>query len=153
MRPRSLAVVAYFLIAAGVAGLIGNWVAFSHGTSIQDSVMRHRGGATPSPLRLDFQTAIKDHGRLGVVSLSLELIGPFAVIISGVCLLAGYGWARWLYLGFSGGGACLRAVSMQRPDPVFLVVGVSVWILIAYLLTKPSASEFFETRRTSRING
>ncbi len=146
-RPSIITLIAVGLIGLGIVNLIVVLNVLSGYTTLNDSVMRDRGTPQLSPVGASFRDVAKAFGTLGVILNFHSLIRPFVYIVSGIFLLAGYGWARWLFLLFSGSNVCIFVLMLHKPNPTFLLLILGLWALVAYLLTNQSASVFFETHR------
>lgn len=125
-RPTSLTIIAWILIVIGGISIISTAVMIDNPAVME--LMRK------SPLPIPLQYA-------------MNFFGLLVMVVSGVGLLKGHNWARFLYVGWSAVGFVIGLATSPLkaallPSLVFLVV-------VAFFLFRKKANDYFSQARTS----
>ena len=119
-RPTSITVIAWFLIVAASINLatsIGN---------LNNPLVKDLMAKSPLPASAQF---------------ALLYLGLAVSLVSGIGMLMGHNWARWLYVIWS---AFAFVVGLATsPMKLMLIPGVLVYVIIVLFLIRPVASRFF----------
>lgn len=121
-RPTSISVIAWILIVIGGIGLIS-----TTGTIMINSPML-RDIMSKSPIPIPIQYVISYFG---------ILIG----IISGVAMLKGKNWARWLYITWNLINFVIGITI--SPMKAAMIPSVVLFLIVTFFLFRPKANEFF----------
>jgi hypothetical protein len=78
----------------------------------------------------------------------LMFIGITVQLISGVGILKGMNWARFLYVIFSIVGFVIGI--FISPFKIFIVTSIVVFIIVVFYLFRPSANDYFAGREDNR---
>ncbi len=121
-RPTSITVIAWILIAMGGISLITSAI------MINNPVARDLMSKSPIPIPVQYV---------------MSYVGLLIMIVSGVAMLKGFNWARFLYaiwivIGFVVGIA-------TSPMKAAMIPGLVVFGVSAFILFRPKASAFFST--------
>lgn len=119
-RPTSISVIAWILIVIGGISLITTTAMINH--PMVHNLM------SKSSLSVSAQYAI-------------SYLGLLITIISGVAMLKGKNWARFLYVIWSLIGFVIGLTT--SPMKMAMIPGFIVFSVIAFFLFRPKANEFF----------
>lgn len=125
-RPTSVTVIAWLLIVMGGLSFI------SLTAMIKDPVAQELLRKTPVPLHIQYAFAYA---------------GLVMMIISGIAMLKGRNWARYLYTIWVGVGLTIGlALSPMR---AILISQIVVFAVIVFILFRPSATSYFTHKESS----
>jgi hypothetical protein len=119
-RPPSITFIAWFLIVGGVIG------------------------ALASPLSLNNPVVLEAMAKIPLsipVQVAWTYIGLSITIVSGLFMLRGANWARFLYIGWIAVSNLLALVI--SPAKTTLIPGLIVYGIIFFFLLQPKANQFF----------
>ena len=119
-RPTSVTVIAWVLIVMGGISLIST-------TVMINNPMAH-DLMSKSPISIPVQYA-------------MAYIGSLIMIVSGIAMLGGHNWARFLYVVWSAIGFVIGIAT--SPMKVALIPGFVVFVVIAFFLFRPKATQYF----------
>lgn len=119
-RPTSVTVIAWILIVTGGIGLVMNTLTMGN-PMIQEMMSR-----TSLPIPTQYVMAYA---------------GLLVTVVSGIALLKGINWARFLYVGWS--VIALVVGIATTPIKAGLIPGAVVLIVIAFFLFRPKVNEYF----------
>jgi hypothetical protein len=119
-RPTSVTVIAWILIVLGGLSIVTTTVMTNNPTAV--ALM------SKSPLPVSVQYAI-------------SYLGSLVMVVSGVAMLKGQNWARWLYVGWSIIGFIIGIAT--SPAKMAMIPGFVVFLVIAFFLFRPRANEYF----------
>lgn len=125
-RPTSVTVIAWILIVLGSISLITTTVMIGNPTAL--ALMKK------SPLPIPLQYAI-------------NYIGICVMIVSGVAMLKGCNWARYLYVIWSIIGLVIGFAT--SPMKAMLLPGLVVVAVVVFFLFRPKASAYFLPDKTA----
>lgn len=119
-RPTSISVIAWILIVIGVISLITTTAMFNNPMA--------RDIMAKSPLPIPVQYA-------------MGYIGLLVMIVSGIAMLKGQNWARFLYVTWSLIGFVIGIAT--SPMKAAMIPGLMVFVIITFFLFRPKANEHF----------
>jgi hypothetical protein len=123
-RPRPITIIAWFFVAAGIAGLLNDlWPLMTSGAAAQMAKLKADGLADLGP---------------AWTTRALAIVG-------GIWLLRGRNWARWLLVAWMAFHIVLSA--FQSWDK--LVIHCLIFTPILYLLFRSSSEGYFRTPKQS----
>jgi hypothetical protein len=125
-RPASVTVIAWFLIVLGGISFISLTV------MINDPLANEIMGKTPIPLYIQY---------------ALAYSGLAVMIVSGIAMIKGCNWARYLYTIWAGAGLLIGLAA--SPMKAILVPQIVVFAIVVLLLFRPTATAYFLQRRSS----
>ena len=129
-RPTFLSVIAWILITMSGLSLIT--ITLSLNMSLNDPMMRELLSKSPIPIPLQ---------------IAITYVGILITIVSGVAILKGQNWARFLYVGWSVIGFVIGLLT--NPMKVAMIPGLVIFVVIAFFLFRPKANEYFSTKETA----
>ena len=121
-RPTSITVIAWFLIVMGGISIITSIFSLFNPNPMVEEIMSR------SPLPVPIQQL-------------LSYAGIAVSIVSGMYLLDGANWARFLYVIWSFIGILISIISL--PNLLFIIPGLVFWIIITFYLFRPQANDYF----------
>ena len=126
-RPRSVTIISWIFIVFG--GLVFCAIVRPHGTA-------------------DAATAryIADSQANHPFLWALFYAGPIVLVICGVLMLLGFGWARWLLHAWFGHNVVMKTIH----SPKQFLAGAIFFGVAVYYLYRPQASAFFNARKALR---
>lgn len=119
-RPLSVAIIGWVLLVFGLYLLIVNLLTFNN-SEIKDMMAN-----SPMPMALQY---------------ALMYCGTLILIISGIGILKGKNWARWLYTIWGIIGIIISVVT--TPINMMMIPGVLFFLIIVFFLFRRKANEFF----------
>jgi len=119
-RPTSVTVVAWILIVSGGISLITTTAMINNPTAL-DLMSK-------SPLPIPVQYAI-------------SYIGMFVMVVSGIVMLKGHNWGRFLYVVWTVIGFLIGIVT--SPMRAAMIPGLVIFLIFAFFLFRPNANEYF----------
>jgi len=127
-RPNSVRVIAWLLI-------------FMAGLSLITSILTLNDPKTSEIMRRWISIPLS-------IQYILMFIGITVQLISGVGILKGMNWARFLYVIFSIVGFVIGI--FISPFKIFIVTSIVVFIIVVFYLFRPSANDYFAGREDNR---
>ena len=125
-RPTSITIIAWLLITSGAISVVPTVVAMNNSAPVELMPQNH----LPVPI-------------LHVMSFAQIAV----VTISGIAMLNGRNWSRFLYVIWS--IFEFIVVIATSPMKMMMVPGLVFFILIAFFLFRPAATEYFLSEETS----
>ena len=119
-RPTSVTVIAWVLIVMGGISLISTTV------MINNPLAHDLMSKSPMPIPAQY---------------AMSYIGLLIMIVSGIAMLGGRNWARFLYVVWSAVGFVIGIAT--SPMKVALIPGFVVFVVIAFFLFRPQATQYF----------
>jgi hypothetical protein len=129
-RPASITVIAWILILMGGISLVTMTLMINSGmidkVMIDNPAARELIGKSPIPISVQY---------------AISYVGFLIMIVSGVAMLKGQNWGRWLYvvgtaLGFLFG-------IMTSPLKEMMIPGFVVFVVVTFFLFRPKANNYF----------
>ena len=121
-RPTSVTVIAWFLIVMGVISIISSIISLFNPNPMVEEIMSR------SPLPVPIQQL-------------LSYAGIAVSIVSGMYMLDGVNWARFLYVIWSVIGILISIITL--PNLIFIIPGLVLLIIIIFYLFRPKANDYF----------
>lgn len=118
--PTSISVISWIFIVFGGINLI------STTTMTNNPLAQEMMSRIPIPIAVQFAQVY---------------IGIAISIISGILMLKGYNWARYLYVIWSLIGFVIQIAT--SPVKVMLIPGFLIFLLVTFFLFRPNANAFF----------
>lgn len=119
-RPTSITVISWILIVMGGISLIAT-TAMINNPTVHDMMAKN-----PMPIPVQY---------------AMSYIGLLVMIVSGVAMLKGMNWARYLYVIWSLVGFVIGIAT--SPMKAAMIPGFVVFLVIAFFLFRPKATAFF----------
>jgi hypothetical protein len=129
-RPLSVTVIAWTLIALGLLGSIGVGFSWYH--------VDHLPANSPELVAMQGMNSLPIPVQLGLSTVALVI-----TLVSGIFLLQGAGWARWLYLGGSGAQLLLSACTLSAK--LMLLPSLVILLVAAAFLFRAPANAYFQS--------
>ena len=123
-RPTSVTVIAWILIVMSSISLVTSVLTFNN------PMMREVMAQSPLPLSVQF---------------AMMYVGLLVTLVSGIAMLKGRNWARFLYVGWSVIGFIVGLVT--SPMKAAMIPGIVVFAIIALFLFRPKATAYFTAGR------
>lgn len=125
-RPTSVTVVAWILIAIGAISGISTTV------MINNPMMVDLMSKSPMPIPIQW---------------AIAYMGFLILIVSGVAILKGRNWARFLYVTWSIIGIVVSVATSPLKTP--MIPGVVFFLVITFFLFRPKATAYFLPAQSS----
>ena len=122
-RPTSVTVIAWFLIVTGIISIISSVISIINPNPMVEEIMSR------NPLPVPIQEL-------------LQYIGIAVSIVSGIYMLDGANWARFLYVVWSFIGILISIIAL--PNLIFVIPGLIFWIVITSFLFRSQANDYFD---------
>jgi hypothetical protein len=119
-RPKSVTFISWFFIVTAVISL------FTTFTSMNNPLVLELLAKNPLPIPAQFA--------MTYISLAIS-------IISGIFMLRGANWARFLYIIWGAIGFLISLAT--SPAKLLLIPGIIIYGIIVFLLLRPNANAFF----------
>jgi len=127
-RPTSITVIAWILILMGGISLVG--LAFVTNMGMLDNpVARELMSKNPIPVPVQY---------------AMTYAASLIMLVSGVAMLKGQNWGRWLYVVGTAVGALIGI--MTSPMKETMIPGFVVFVVFTFFLFRPKANEYFSDR-------
>ena len=123
-RPKSISIIAWILIVIGAISLI------TTSAMINNPVTRDLMNNSPIPVPAQY---------------IISYLGLFVTIISGIAMLNGKNWSRYLYIIWSLIGFTISITTF--PIKTAIIPGFLVFLVAVYFLLRREANEFFTQTR------
>jgi len=125
-RPTSISVIAWYLIVISAISLVAIPM------SLNNPMARELMAQNPIPVPLQFV---------------MMFVGLLITIVSGIALLKGQNWARFLYVGWSAIGTVIGILT--SPMKAAMIPGLVIFAVITFFLFRPKANEYFSAKETA----
>jgi hypothetical protein len=125
-RPTSVSVIAWILIVTSGISLLTSTV------SLNNPMARELMAKSLLPVPLQFV---------------MLYVGLLITIVSGIAMLKGQNWARFLYVGWSAIGFVIGILT--SPMKAAMIPGLVVFAVLAFFLFRPKPNEYFSTKDTT----
>ena len=125
-RPTSVSVIAWLLIAMSGISLLTSIVSFNN------PMVRELMAKSLIPIPLQFV---------------ISYVGLLITLASGIAMLKGQNWARFLYVGWGVIGFVIGILTF--PMKAAMIPGVVVVAVFAFFLFRPEANTYFSTKDTA----
>ncbi len=119
-RPTSITVIAWILIVMGVIALIASSI------SLNNPMTKDIMGRSPIPIPVQYV---------------MMYAGLLVQLVSGIAMLKGQNWARFLYVIWSIIGLVVGFAT--SPMKTAIIPSVVIFLIIAFFLFRPAANEYF----------
>lgn len=121
MRPKSVTVICWFLIATGGISIVSSFM------TMDNPIVKEMMAKSPVPVNIQYLIMYVDL----LISLTC-----------GVAMLKKQNWARLLYVGWSIVGFIYAFAT--SPLKTAMIPSVIVFLIVAFFLFRPRANEFFK---------
>jgi hypothetical protein len=125
-RPTSVSVIAWILIVTSGISLLTSTV------SLNNPMARELMAKSLLPVPLQFV---------------MLYVGLLITIVSGIAMLKGQNWARFLYVGWSAIGFVIGILT--SPMKAAMIPGLVVFAVLTFFLFRPKPNEYFSTKDTA----
>jgi hypothetical protein len=129
-RPASITVIAWILILLGGISLVTTTLVIN--SAIIDKVMIDNPAArelmSKSPIPVPVQYA-------------MAYVGLLIMIVSGVAMLKGQNWGRWLYVVGTAVGFLIGIATSPLKEA--MIPGFVVFVVVTFFLFRPNANKYF----------
>jgi hypothetical protein len=119
-RPTSITVIAWILIVMGGISLIASTI------SLNNPMAKELMNRSPIPIPIQY---------------AMMYVGLLITLISGIAMLKGQNWARFLYVIWSIIGFVIGIAT--SPMKVAMIPGFVLFLIVAFFLFRPKANEYF----------
>lgn len=119
-RPKSITVIAWFLIVTGAISI------FTSLTGLNNPMVKELMAKSPLPISLQY---------------IMLFVGLAVTITSGIGMLKGQGWARFLYVVWGVSGFLVGLVT--SPMKVAMIPGLVVFAIMTFFLYRPASNQYF----------
>ena len=129
-RPTSITVIAWILILMGGISLVTT-------TLMINSVMTNpavRELLSKSPIPVPVQYA-------------MTYVALLVMLVSGVAILKGQNWGRWVYVVGTALGFLIGIIT--SPLKSAMIPGFVVFVVVAFFLFRPKANKYFSDRESA----
>ncbi|MFH1440926.1 MAG: hypothetical protein ABIH18_02630 [Candidatus Omnitrophota bacterium] len=119
-RPKSITVIAWILIVAGTISV------FTSLSSLNNLMVKEIMSKSPLPVSLQY---------------AMMYIGLAIMVVSGIGMLKGQGWARLLYVVWGAIGFLVGLLT--SPMKVAMIPGLIVFAIVVFFLYRPASNQYF----------
>ncbi len=91
----------------------------------------------------EFRQLVEASGRSVTISVLWGIVGGVITLVSGIAMLKGLNWGRWLCLCYGAISIVLTLLLYGFYAPKFLIGGIAIYIVQLVFLTRPAVSTFF----------
>ena len=119
-RPKSVTVIAWILIVTGAISV------FTSLSSLNNPMVKELMSKSPLPISLQY---------------AMMYIGLAVSVISGVGMLKGQNWARFLYVIWGAIGFLIGLVT--SPMKAAMIPGLLFFAIIVFFLYRPASTQYF----------
>jgi len=130
-RPTSITVIAWILILMGGISLVTTTVVINSAT-INNPAMQELLSKSLIPVPVQY---------------AMTYIGLLVMLVSGVAMLKGQNWARWLYVVGTALGFLIGV--MTSPLKGAMIPGFVVFVVVTFFLFRPKANEYFSDQESA----
>ena len=123
-RPTSVTIVGWILIIMSVFSLVGATLSFNSPMTRELMSL----SAVPIP-----------------VQYVLAYVGLLLTMLSGIMILKGRNWGRWLYVGWTLFGSLFGLLT--SPMKTAMIPGIVIFLIFTFILFRPRANAYFGDER------
>jgi len=135
-RPTSITVVAWILILMGGISLITMTLVISTGMvdkfTVDNPAARELISRSPIPVPVQY---------------AMTYIGLLITLVSGVAILKGQNWGRWLYVVGTAAGFLIGIIT--SPLKGVMIPGLVLFVVVTVFLFRPSANQYFSDQESA----
>jgi hypothetical protein len=129
-RPTSITVIAWILILLGGISLVATTLMISTGmidkVMIDNPAVRELISKSPIPVPVQY---------------AMSYAGLLVMLVSGVAMLKGQNWGRWLYVVGTAVGFFIGI--MTSPMKETMIPGFVFFVVVTFFLFRPNANKYF----------
>ena len=129
-RPTSITVIAWILIARGGISVITTTLMID--TVMNDPAARELLNKSPVPIPVQY---------------AMTYVGLLAMLVSGVAMLKGQNWGRWLYVVGTALGFLIGILT--SPIKEAMIPGFVVFVVVTFFLFRPKANKYFSDQEST----
>ena len=130
-RPTSITVIAWILILMGGISLVTTTLVINSAV-IDNPAVQELMGKSPIPVP---------------VQHAMTYIGLLVMLISGVAMLKGQNWGRWLYVVGTALGFLIGILT--SPIKEAMIPGFVVFVVVTFFLFRPKANQYFSDQESA----
>jgi len=135
-RPTSITVVAWILILMGGISLITMTLVISTGMvdkfTVDNPAARELISRSPIPIPVQY---------------AMTYIGLLITLVSGVAILKGQNWGRWLYVVGTAAGFLIGIIT--SPLKGVMIPGLVLFVVVTVFLFRPKANQYFSDQESA----
>jgi len=135
-RPTSITVIAWILILFGGISLVTTTLMINNG--MIDEVMIDN----PAARELLSKSLIPIP-----VQYAVTYVGLLVMLVSGVAMLKGQNWGRWLYVVGTAAGFLIGIITSPLKEA--MIPGFVVFVVVTFFLFRPKANKYYSDRGTA----
>ena len=129
-RPTSITVIAWILILMGGLTLVTTTLMFD--TIMNNPVARELMSKSPVPVSVQY---------------AMTYVGLLVMLVSGVAMLMGQNWGRWLYVVGTALGFLIGILT--SPLKGAMIPGFVVFVVLTFFLFRPKANTYFSDQESA----
>jgi hypothetical protein len=123
-RPTSITVIAWILILMGGISLVTTTLMIN--TVMTSPAVRELLSKSPIPVPVQYV---------------ITYVGLLIMLVSGVAILKGQNWGRWLYVIGTAVGFLIGIIT--SPLKGAMIPGFVIFVVVSFFLFRPKASKYF----------
>jgi hypothetical protein len=127
-RPTSITVIAWILIVVTAINLVSSTVT----VSLNNPMIKELMAKSPLPVPVQY---------------AMLYLGLAVMLASGVGMLKGGNWARWLYVIWTVIGTVVGLAT--SPMKAMMIPGILVFFVVVFFLFRPVANRYFSAETTA----
>jgi hypothetical protein len=125
-RPTSITVIAWILILMGGLSVVTTTV------MIDNPVVRELMSKSPIPVSVQY---------------AMTYVGLVVMLVSGVAMLMGQNWGRWLYVVGTALGFVIGILT--SPLKGAMIPGFVIFVVVTFFLFRPKANTYFSDQESA----
>ena len=129
-RPTSITVVAWILILLGGISLVTTTLvinsAMINKLMIDNPAARELMSKSPIPIPVQY---------------AMAYAGLLVMLVSGIAMLKGQNWGRWLYVVGTAAGFLIGVITSPLKET--MIPGFVVFVVVSFFLFRPKANQYF----------
>ena len=129
-RPTSITVIAWILILMGVISLVTTTLMIN--PVMNNPAIRELMSKSPVPVPVQY---------------AMTYVALLVMLVSGVAMLKGQNWGRWLYV--VGTALSFLIGIVTSPLKGAMIPGFVVFVMVTFFLFRPKANEYFSDREAA----
>lgn len=129
-RPTSITVIAWILILMGGISLVTTTLMISPVTN--NPAIRELMSKSPVPVPVQY---------------AMTYVALLVMLVSGVAMLKGQNWGRWLYV--VGTALSFLIGIMTSPLKAAMIPGFVVFVVVTFFLFRPKANKYFSDQESA----
>src|SRR5215470_3128041 len=130
-RPTSITVIAWILILMGGISLVTTTLVINSAV-IDNPAVQELMSKSPIPVPVQY---------------AMTYIGLLVMLVSGVAILNGQNWGRWLYVVGTALGFLIGI--MTSPLKEAMIPGFVVFVVVTFFLFRPNANKYFSGQESA----